>query len=564
MPLAQGAVQFCPNCYCYVCDIPANDCKLWQSHCQAHHGDFRWKAERAAVALAGGPEPYAAAKIATAPSVLARSLAVHSRAALPPPPPSQQGNLATDFSRYSNRPSPAEYSIQAILTRVVTVYPSEILPPASFTTPLKHYQKQSLAFMCDVERSSDAGIAGYIRSWYAGTWTSYRARGGWLSAEVGMGKTAMILALVASDGGQILPALSMNSSSRDLARKTRLKATLVVTSVSLLGQWEDECRKHAPGLRCYRFHNNSKSQFGKNIPKSDEYESGSALFDADIIVTAATKDFAFAKLDDFCFNRIVVDESHMLEKAGVSMKYTAFRNLNAERRWCVTATPFVSRPDDILRQCAFLGFQKSFLVDMLDRALPSKRQGGSKKHFYASIDLLKKVMIRHTKDQQIGGSSALALPESKTRLVLLKMSPMELSKYNNGIRSIHSRVEVLRSKSTGTKPCTLEMQIAPHVVLKGAVTKLQALVNDFKRVEAKTPNLKAVVFTQYRETYTMCVQALRRAGITTREFSGSTNASARDKAINLFQSAGSGPQAFVITVRAGVVGSLSPQPRVFI
>ena len=28
----------CAQCYCYVCDAPAGDCKSWGAHCVAHAG----------------------------------------------------------------------------------------------------------------------------------------------------------------------------------------------------------------------------------------------------------------------------------------------------------------------------------------------------------------------------------------------------------------------------------------------------------------------------------------------------------------------------------------------
>ncbi|KAJ1627683.1 hypothetical protein T492DRAFT_580753, partial [Pavlovales sp. CCMP2436] len=29
----------CPNCYCYVCDVPAAECAQWGAHCSARHAD---------------------------------------------------------------------------------------------------------------------------------------------------------------------------------------------------------------------------------------------------------------------------------------------------------------------------------------------------------------------------------------------------------------------------------------------------------------------------------------------------------------------------------------------
>ena len=37
---------YCPQCYCFVCDIPAGGCTDWASHCHAVFTDPKWKALR--------------------------------------------------------------------------------------------------------------------------------------------------------------------------------------------------------------------------------------------------------------------------------------------------------------------------------------------------------------------------------------------------------------------------------------------------------------------------------------------------------------------------------------
>lgn len=40
----KDAADFCPNCYCYVCDIKASECTEWKgSHCQAVSSDIKWR-----------------------------------------------------------------------------------------------------------------------------------------------------------------------------------------------------------------------------------------------------------------------------------------------------------------------------------------------------------------------------------------------------------------------------------------------------------------------------------------------------------------------------------------
>lgn len=178
-PFASGGDKkaHCENCYCYVCDIPAADCKVWDSHCKANHEDRRWREERerfkrlgVEAALAPAPAPAAAAAAAAAPAAaVTSSTTVRGR------------QIASQSAR---RPTPtAEFSVRTLLQKLTTVHPVEISPSAEsgFTTDLRHYQKQSLAFMVDVEKASATD--------------NEKMRGGWLADEVGMGKVSSIFFL---------------------------------------------------------------------------------------------------------------------------------------------------------------------------------------------------------------------------------------------------------------------------------------------------------------------------------------------------------------------------------
>ncbi|KAL7540666.1 hypothetical protein ACHAXR_010287, partial [Thalassiosira sp. AJA248-18] len=161
----------CINCYCYVCDIPAKDCKAWTYHCEASHDNHRWRGERER------------AKRRAREQTLASAHAPASRSSASRPVANSQALLASSITSFSSsrvssstssssgtNARPAEFSVRKLLEKVTTVYPVEMTPPigGAFVTPLRHYQKQSLAFMVDTERKSN--------------------RGGWLCDEVGMGK----------------------------------------------------------------------------------------------------------------------------------------------------------------------------------------------------------------------------------------------------------------------------------------------------------------------------------------------------------------------------------------
>ena len=68
--------------------------------------------------------------------------------------------------------------------------------------------------------------------------------------------------------------------------KIKLKTTVVLTSVSLLGQWEDEVKKHAPGLVVKVFHGSRKK--APNNMKVLKDQDIPDLSKVDIIISTAT------------------------------------------------------------------------------------------------------------------------------------------------------------------------------------------------------------------------------------------------------------------------------------
>ena len=134
-----------------------------------------------------------------------------------------------------------------------------------------------------------------------------------------MGKSLGVIALAASDGGKISPLLKPN---HDLKGKIQIKATVVVTSVSLMmGQWEDEVKKHT-NLTCSCFHT-SKSKYGNNLnPKCAS-------------ISARREPSKFARsLGISMFNRVCVDEAHLLGNSLSMRDDFSVMNLFAKEMVC--------------------------------------------------------------------------------------------------------------------------------------------------------------------------------------------------------------------------------------
>jgi SNF2 family DNA or RNA helicase len=68
--------------------------------------------------------------------------------------------------------------------------------------------------------------------------------------------------------------------------KIKLKPTVILTSVSLMGQWEDECKKHAPGLVVKTFHS-SRTKNRNNISHWQLRDTPS-LNKIDLIISTST------------------------------------------------------------------------------------------------------------------------------------------------------------------------------------------------------------------------------------------------------------------------------------
>ena len=167
----------CPNCYCFICDAIATSCPEWASHCKATHTSDedcakreQWKIDRL------GTSSSAATGAAASSSSLDTSLldddvdakdAKAKGAAIAAGPP----------------PKVDRWSCDEILKAIEQVYPIEEPEPAGLvpTMKLRPYQKQSLAFMLKLERSTSLSTRGYNST------TDLHPRGGWLCDEMGMG-----------------------------------------------------------------------------------------------------------------------------------------------------------------------------------------------------------------------------------------------------------------------------------------------------------------------------------------------------------------------------------------
>ena len=129
------------------------------------------------------------------------------------------------------------------------------------------------------------------------------------------------------------------------------------------------------------------------------------LRDVDVLITTPHMNFPHELQAAVKFHRIVVDESHLLdaEKAvsTIPSKLEALLRFQTSNLWLVTGTPFTTSLSQLQNQCWLLG-----QVELLG-TVTGQQYAYPPPTNEEVVSALRKLMVRHTKSQQIRGEVAL-------------------------------------------------------------------------------------------------------------------------------------------------------------
>ena len=354
--------------------------------------------------------------------------------------------------------------------------------------------------------------------------------------------------------------------------------TVVLTTNALLGQWQDELTKFAPSLRVRWYYGIQKHKIYADLQNTDV-----------ILSTHGTSLFSEGDYDNFIrVHRLIIDECHGRDAIGNAV--TSLRG--PQCAWGVTGTPLSSSVNDLKKMAQLLGHWHGGLQleqYAVDNALRPQL-----------ADVLKQLMIRHTKSQRIGGLAALALPEAASETVWVEMSPSERSIYRTSLTSGDNLANLI-AEPDRAKTFTVENAIvkrrqaccgagvlprflsATSWLRKNAPVhaptgiKLKVLLSDLEQLRTVEPSLHAVVFTHHVDAYEKICKALWKAGFVVCGFSGSVVAAERHRTIRDFQASAEAsvakgakrvkvpPKVFVATMKVGNVGmTLTAATRVYL
>ena len=383
----------------------------------------------------------------------------------------------------------------------------QLAPPVGLQATLRPYQQAGLAWMQFLREYGFGGI---------------------LADDMGLGKTIQTLAhiLLEKEAGRLdAPAL-------------------VVAPTSLMGNWQAEAARFAPGLQVLLLHGKERAAQFDRIGK------------ADLVLTT----YPLVARDEEALRRhryhlLILDEAQYIKNSR-SKAAQAARLLEARHRLCLTGTPVQNHLGELWSQFHFLmpgllGEEKAFNAGFRK---PIEQGGDS-----ARRDLLarrvKPFMLRRTKDKV-----ATELPP-KTEIVL----PVE---FGVAQRDLYETVRLAMDRRV-REEIDRKGFARSQIVILDALLKLRQVCCDPRLLKPATPatsakldalmellatllseERKVLVFSQFTSMLALIGEALQARGVGFALLTGDTVD--RAAPIAAFQH---GPaQVFLISLKAGGVG----------
>lgn len=399
-------------------------------------------------------------------------------------------------------------------------------PPRSFHGRLRPYQMRGLSWLAFLDR---VGL------------------GACLADDMGLGKTIQMLALLL----------------HERARRPRPGPTLIVCPMSVVGNWQREVERFAPGLRVMVHHGTERLSgraFARNASRHDVVISTYALVHRDRESLAATR-----------WHRIALDEAQNI-KNSAAKQAQAVRSLQANRRVALTGTPVENRLSELWSIMEFLNpgylgsasaFRRSFAVPIERYRDPDRAERLRR--------LVGPFVLRRLKTDR---AIIADLPEKLEMRVLCNLTREQASLYEAVVRDMVRAIrdtEGIQRKGLVLATLTRLKQVCNHPAqfLRDG-SALAGRSGKLARIEEMLDELiaaghRALVFTQFAEMGEMLKRHLQeRLGHEVLFLHGGTSKPARDAMVARFQSDGGAPPVFILSLKAGGFGlNLTAASHVF-
>ncbi|PLS75441.1 MAG: ATP-dependent helicase [Actinobacteria bacterium] len=383
-----------------------------------------------------------------------------------------------------------------------------LAPPVGLNATLRPYQERGLAWLAEM---ADLGV------------------GGVLADDMGLGKTIQLLALHLARGDD--PATN--------------RPTLVVCPASLVGNWQREAHRFAPGVAVRRFHGSARTL--------DDLGNGDIVVATYGVVRRDSEALAAVG-----WGIVAADEAQAV-KNPLSRTARALRSIPAGARFALTGTPVENRLTELW---AILDWTTPGLLGPLERfrrevAMPVERDRDEEATRTLTTLVRPFVLRRRKSDPTI----APELPPKTETDRFVALGAEQATLYRAVVEETLARIaeaEGIERRGLVLKLITALKQICNHPAhylgqsgpLPGRSGKLDA-VADLLAVIADE-GAHALVFTQYVAMGRLLERHLGAAGLRTLFLHGSVPVKAREEMVDRFQAGEA--DAFVISLKAGGTG----------
>jgi superfamily II DNA or RNA helicase len=403
-------------------------------------------------------------------------------------------------------------SLLRLRERVVDAASVAPLPePAGLAARLRDYQRRGFTWLAEL---TGLGL------------------GACLADDMGLGKTVTLI------------ALHLHRRQRGLAGGP----TLVVCPASLLGNWEAEIRRFAPGLDVRRFHGSGRD-LTRDLTRDDGF----------VLTTYGTMRRDHARLDEVAWDLVVADEAQHVKNARSSTS-RALRMIGSRCRVALTGTPV---ENDLTELWAILdwatpgllgsrnAFRKAWAAPIESGTEPAKAR--------EFAQLVEPFLLRRRKSDP--GIAPELPPKTETDQVVA-LTREQAVLYEALVRESMERIEradpearrgLVLALLTGLKqicnhPAHYLRQANPR--LRGRSQKLDLLDELLGTILAEDGAV--LVFSQYVAMARLLERHLATAGIPTLFLHGGTPVRERETMVAAFQ-AGAAP-VFLLSLKAGGTG----------
>jgi SNF2 family DNA or RNA helicase len=402
----------------------------------------------------------------------------------------------------------------------------EVAIPLGFVGTLREYQK---------------------RGFYWLTFLRNHGIGACLADDMGLGKTVQSICLLLYEREKQLTD----------------KPTLIICPTSVVGNWERELEKFAPGLKASVHHGNSRwsyDTFNKEILKNQ------------VIITT----YALMVRDKDLFQKqqwagIILDEAQNIKNS--STKQTQYiKTLKGEYKIALTGTPVENRLSDLWSIMDFLnkGYLYNWSTFRSEFAVPIERDGDSKKSNKLKNLITPFVLRRLKTDTNI----IKDLPEKIETKEYAPLTREQATLYQAVVKDCLSKIDTsegIARRGLIIASLTKFKQICNHPVqflkdngeIEGRSGKLERLIDMLEVVIEEGD--RSLIFTQFAEMgHILKAELEKKLGVRTLFLHGGTSRKKREELISIFQNDSNEPMIFVLSLKAGGLGlNLTKASHVF-